>query len=121
MLSMNVGQLVEVKLFDKPPSKKLGNELDEAVAVDAVVDVDDAAGCVELSELVCSDLDDSELFSVEAVDEAVETGISSVVVTEPDSALLLNSCSAGCSIVHPSSSRNGIRVSKRSSLITSGV
>lgn len=118
---MNVGQLVEVKLFDKPPSKKVGNGLDEAIVVEVVVDVGDTEVCVELSELVFAEVDDLELLSLEAVDEAVEIVISMVLVIEPAVALLLSSCSTGCNIVHPSSSRNGTRVSNRSSLTSSGV
>lgn len=59
--------------------------------------------------------------SSEPVDDAVDTGISNVVVAEAACALLLSSCSAGCSIFHPSSSRKGILVSIRSSWMSSVV
>lgn len=112
MLSMNVGQLASVKLFDRPPSKKVGSGLVSAVAVEDDADDEDVEVFDELSVVlaVC----DSEVLELLS-DDTVEIGISSVVVAEPDAALLLNSCSAGCNSFHPSSSRNGILVSIKSS------
>lgn len=77
-----------MKLFDKPPSKKLGNGLDEAVAVvdelDVLVDVvadDESESVVDVPVLVV------ELLSV--VDVAVEIVISNVVVTDSSAVFAL--------------------------------
>lgn len=103
-----------MKLFDKPPSKKLGSGLDVAVAVedelDVLVDVvaDEESGFELVVDAVV------ELFNV--VDVAVDIVISKVVVTESSAvtALLRKSWSLGCNIVHTVPSMYGIRVSNRS-------
>lgn len=78
---MNVGQLWELKLFDRPPSKKVGNELAVVVAVEEVlVAVDDVVIFELLSVVVVVFLDVVEL--VRVVDGAVDIVISNVVVTE---------------------------------------
>lgn len=115
ILSMNVGQLSEVKLFDKPPSKKLGNGLDEAVAIVDELDVWVDVVADDGSEFVV----DVPVFVVElcsVVDVAVDIVISNVVVTESSavSALLCKSWSLGCNIVHTAASMYGTRVSSRS-------
>lgn len=119
MVLMKAGQLEAVKLFDRPPSKKVGIGLEVAVAVAIEEDADfeDVEVLVEVSEAKVSDFEVLELPS----DDAVDMGISNVVVTAPESALLLSSCSAGCSIVHPWSSRNGNLVSSMSSSMRSEV
>ena len=109
---MNVGHVVVVKLFDRPPSKGLGRELVEVVAVAVEVLLEAEVASDELPELVSSEL--------EAVPVAVEvdtgTVISNVVVTElAAAALLRSSFSSGSNIVHlPWSLRAGICVSSNS-------
>lgn len=110
MLSMNVGQVELVKLFERPPSKKLGSGLEEAVD-ELSVDVEDAVVSLEVFEV--------ELFSV--VESAVDTGILRVVVTEAVTVLFLNSCSSGCRAVHFPSSQSRTFVSKMSASTRSGV
>lgn len=119
MLSIKAGQLEAVKLFDRPPSKNVGSGLVVAVAVakEEDADAEDVVVLVELSEANVSDVEVLELPS----DDVVDMRISTVLVTGPDSALLLSSCSAGCSIVHPWLSRNGNLVSIKSSSIRSVV
>lgn len=112
MLSMNVGQLFWVKLFDRPPSKKVGSGLVAAVAAEDDADEEDVEVFDELSVVVVAS--DSELLELLS-DDTVGIGISTVAVTEPAEALFLNSCSAGWSNFQPSSSRNGILVSTKSS------
>lgn len=109
MLLMKMGHVVDVKLLDKPPSKGLGSELDEVVAV-AVEDVAEAdvVAWLELSWLELSELD-SSLWVVVPVAVAVDLGIviSNVVVTVllATAALLRSSFSSGSNIVHLPSSR----------------
>lgn len=90
MSFMKVGQVELVKLFERPPSKKPGSGLDEAVEA-LSVDVE------EVDDVVVVELGD-------AVESAVDTGISRVVVTEVVAVLFLNSCSSGCNDVHCPSS-----------------
>lgn len=107
MSLMKVGQVELVKLFERPPSKKPGSGLDEAVEA-LSVDVEDVA-----DEVV------AELVNV--VESAVDTGISKVVVTEVVAVLFLNSCSSGCREVHFPSSLIRILVSNNSPSARSGV
>lgn len=117
---MKAGQLDAVKLFDRPPSKNVGNGLVEAVAaVDDAEDVDEAVD--EVVFFAVSDVRVSVAEASESPDDEVDIGISSVVVTVPDAALLLSSCSAGCNIFHPSASLKGILVSSKSSWTRSSV
>lgn len=102
MLLMNVGQVELVKLFERPPSKKLGSGLDEAVE-ELSVDVEDA----------------DDVVVVEPVN--VDTGISKVVVTEAVTVLFFSSCSPGCRAVHSPSSTRRILVSSKSPSTDSGV
>lgn len=98
---MNVGQVELVKLFERPPSKKPGSGLDEAV------------------EELSVEVEDADVVVVELVN--VDTGISKVVVTEAVTVLFFNSCSSGCRAVHFPSSTSRILVSMTSSSIRSGV
>lgn len=113
---MKVGQVSEVKLFDKPPSKKVGKGLDEAVAVADVLEVSDVLVVDDVAAFVLVDEAPSsvvELFSV--VEVAVDIVISKVVVTESSVvALLRRACSFGCNMVRTAPSMYGSRVSNRS-------
>lgn len=106
MFSMNTGQLDSVKLSAIPPSKKVGNGLSVATTPAVTVTVERIG--VETAGVV---------------DGACVSGISTVVVTDPEASwdLLLNSCSAGCNLNHFSPSQNAIRSSSISSSNVSGV
>lgn len=98
-----------MKLFDRPPSKKPGNGLDEGVEV-----------LVELEVLV-DVADDEPAFVVELLSvvrvAAVDIVISKVVVTDSPgavAALLRKSLFLWANIVNPSPSMYGIRVSNKS-------
>lgn len=103
---MKVGQVELVKLFERPPSKKPGSGLDEAVEA-LSVDVEDA--------------DDVVVELADAVESAVDTGISRVVVIEVVAVLFLSSCSSGCKDVHFPSSQIRILVSNNRPSARSGV
>lgn len=122
---MKVGHVVEVKLLDRPPSKGLGSEVDEvvAVAVEIVAEADVAfaelSGLSELVELVESSVLEALLVAVEVVEGTV---ITNVEVTElAANALLRRSFSAESNMVHlPWSRRTGICVSSKSVSAKSG-
>lgn len=88
---INVGQVELVKLLERPPSKKPGSGLDEAV------------------EELSVDVEDADVVVVELVN--VDTGIDKVVVTEAVTVLFLSSCSSGGRAVHLPSSTCLILVS----------
>lgn len=105
MLAMNVGQVDEVKLLDRLPSKKLGRGLDEAVAVDEVAEVDTVDVEADVDDLIL------EVDAVRVVEVLAVTVIWKVEVICSDTALFLNSSSVGCNTVHSPSPLTRTRVS----------
>lgn len=117
MLLMNVGQVVEVKLLDRPPSKGLGSALCAAVVVVAAA-VEDVAEGPELE----SSLSEAVLAAV-----AVDIVIANVVVTVLWADALLQNpfsspfSSSGSTIAHTPRSRTaGACVSSNSVSARSG-
>lgn len=108
---MNVGQVVEVKLLDRPPSKGLGSELCAAVAVAAVEDVAEVSAWPELLFEPEPSPSGAVLLGVD-----VDIVIANVVVTVLwTGALLQSPFTSGSTIVHtPCSRRAGICESSNS-------